>query len=160
MAGRALEALLQGVGYDTRLIEDPPERSPEQLLEGVRLLLLAPTLSAESRETLLAEMGSTLDAANIPVLTLSTSLKEALAGGPAFIPWPCRLEGPPRRSKPPCSQCPKLKVLRCRPAPEQGFQVAFFRHQDFSGKCVPHRLAPAAVMLPDNASTWTPRKGA
>jgi hypothetical protein len=26
------------------------------------------------------------------VLTLSTSLKEALAGGPAFIPWPCRLE--------------------------------------------------------------------
>jgi hypothetical protein len=92
VAGRALEALLQGVGYDTRLIEDPPEKPPEQLLEGVRLLLLAPTLSAESRETLLAEMGSTLDAANVPVLTLSTSLKEALAGGPAFIPWPCRLE--------------------------------------------------------------------
>jgi len=92
VAGRALEALLQGVGYDTRLIEDPPERSPEQLLEGVRLLLLAPTLSAESRETLLAEMGNTLAAANLPVLTLSTSLKEALAGGPAFIPWPCRLE--------------------------------------------------------------------
>src|SRR5215217_4543513 len=92
VAGRALEALLQGVGYDTRLIEDSPERSPEQLLDGVRLLLLAPTLSAQSRETLLAEMGSTLDAANIPVLTLSTSLKEALAGGPACIPWPCRLE--------------------------------------------------------------------
>ena len=92
VAGRALEALLQGVGYDTRPIEDPPKRSPEQLLEGVRLLLLAPTLSAEFRETLLAEMGSTLDAANIPVLTLSTSLKEALAGEPAFIPWPCRLE--------------------------------------------------------------------
>src|ERR687898_415211 len=92
VAGRALEALLQDVGYDTRLIEDPPERPPEQLLEGVRLLLLAPTLSAESRETLLADMGSTLDAANIPVLTLSTSLKEALAEGPSFIPWPCRLE--------------------------------------------------------------------
>jgi hypothetical protein len=92
VAGRALEALLQGVGYDTRLIEDPPERSPEQLLEGVRLLLLAPTLSAESRETLLAEMGSTLDAAQIPVLTLSTTLKGALSDGHAFIPWPCRLE--------------------------------------------------------------------
>ena len=92
MAGRALEVLLQGVGYDTRLIEDPPERSPEQLLEGVRLLLLVPTLSAESRETLLAEMGSTLEAANIPVLTLSTTLKEALAEGPTSIPWPCRLE--------------------------------------------------------------------
>ena len=92
MAGRALEALLQGVGYDTRLIEDPPERSLEQLLEGVRLLLLAPTLSAESRETLLAEMGSTLDAANIPVLTLSTTLKEAPSDGLVLVPWPCRLE--------------------------------------------------------------------
>ena len=92
VAGRALEALLQGVGYDTRLIEDPPERSPEEILEGVRLLLLAPTLSTESRETLLAEMGSTLEAANILVLTLSTTLKEALNDGPVFIPWPCRLE--------------------------------------------------------------------
>ena len=92
MAGRALEALLQGVGYDTRLIQDPPEESPEQLLEGVRLLLLAPTLSAESRETLLADLGSTLDAAHIPVLTLSTTIKGALSDGHAFIPWPCRLE--------------------------------------------------------------------
>ena len=92
VAGRALEALLQGVGYDTRLIEDPPEKPPEQLLEGVRLLLLAPTLSAESRETLLAEMDDPLEAANIPVLTLTTTLKEALNDGPAFIPWPCRLE--------------------------------------------------------------------
>lgn len=92
VAGRALEALLQGVGYDTRLIEDPPESTPEQLLEGVRLLLLAPTLSAESREALLAEMGSTLEATNIPVLTLSTTIKEALGAGPVSIPWPCRLE--------------------------------------------------------------------
>ncbi len=92
MAGRALEALLHGVGYDTRLIEDPPESTPEQLLEGVRLLLLAPTLSAESRETLLADMGSNLEAANIPVLTLSTTIKEALGDGPVSIPWPCRLE--------------------------------------------------------------------
>jgi hypothetical protein len=92
VAGRALEALLQGVGYDTRLIEDPPESTPEQLLEGVRLLLLAPTLSAESRETLLADMDSTLEAANIPVLTLSTTIKEALGDGPVSIPWPCRLE--------------------------------------------------------------------
>jgi hypothetical protein len=92
VAGRALEALLQGVGYDTRLIEDPPERSPEHLLEGVRLLLLAPTLSAESRETMLVDMGSTLDTADIPVLTLSTTLTGTLNDGPAFIPWPCRLE--------------------------------------------------------------------
>jgi len=92
VAGRALEALLQGVGYNTRLIEDPPERPPEELLDGIRLLLLAPTLSAESRENLLSEMGGTLDAAHIPVLTLSTTIKEALGDGPVSIPWPCRLE--------------------------------------------------------------------
>lgn len=92
MAGRALEALLQGVGYDTRLIEDPPESRPEDLLEGVRLLLLAPTLSSESRDAVLSEMRGTLAAADIPVLTLSTGLREALGDGRAYIPWPCRIE--------------------------------------------------------------------
>jgi hypothetical protein len=92
VAGRALEALLQGVGYDTRLIEDPPEGEPEEYLAGVRLLLLAPTLSAESRETLLAEMGATLTTTEIPVLTLSTGIKEAFGDGRSFIAWPCRLE--------------------------------------------------------------------
>jgi hypothetical protein len=92
VAGRALEALLQGVGYDTRLIEDPPEGSPEDYLKGVRLVLLAPTLSSESRESLLAEMSGTLEATGIPVLTLSTGLKEALGDGRASIAWPCRLE--------------------------------------------------------------------
>ncbi len=77
------------MGYDARLIEDPPEGDPRELLDGVRLLLLAPTLSAESREALLADMDG---AAGIPVLTLSTGLKEALGDGRAFIPWPCRLE--------------------------------------------------------------------
>jgi hypothetical protein len=133
VAGRALEALLQGVGYDTCLFEDPPERSPEQLLEGVRLLLLAPTLSAESRETLLAEMGSTLDAANIPVLALSTSLKEALAGGPAFIHGPAGWKISPGRSKPPCSACLKLVVFRHRPVPNTASGNRF-QHQDFSGE--------------------------
>ncbi len=92
MAGRALEALLQGVGYDTRLIEDPPEGDPEECLDGVRLLLLAPTLSAESREFLLAEMDDTLESRDIPVLTLSTGLREAIGDGRASIPWPCRIE--------------------------------------------------------------------
>ena len=110
MAGRALEVLLQGVGYDTRLVEDPPERPAEQLLEGVRLLLLAPTLSAESRETLLAEMGSSLDAANIPVLTLSTTLKEAPGDGPVFIPWPCRLEDLTKMIEAALLRVPKVNV--------------------------------------------------
>lgn len=92
MAGRALEALLQGVGYDTRLIEEPPASEPEELLEGVTLLLVSPNLSDESREFLLADMRSTLEAAYIPVLTLSTSLNGALGKQSVFIPWPCRLQ--------------------------------------------------------------------
>ena len=92
MAGRALEALLQGVGYDTRLIEDPPESNQEGLFDGVRLLLLAPTFSPESRDALLSGMDGTLAAADIPVLTLSTGLREALGDGRGYIPWPCRLE--------------------------------------------------------------------
>ncbi len=161
MAGRALEALLQGVGYDTRLIEDPPARSPEQLLEGVRLLLLAPTLSAESRETLLADMGSTLDAANIPVLTLSTSLKEALAEGPAFIPWPCRLEDLTKKIEAALLRVPEVGSAQAPAGTRARLQVAGYRPQDFSGEVrTPYRLVPATVMLPDNASTWTPWKGA
>ncbi len=41
---------------------------------------------------MLADMGGTLAAADIPVLTLSTGLKEALGDGRAYIPWPCRIE--------------------------------------------------------------------
>ncbi len=92
MVGRALEALLQGVGYDTRLIEDHPAGEPEDLLEGVRLLLVTPSLSGESREPLLADMRGALVAEAIPVLTLSTTLKETLADQPDLILWPCRLE--------------------------------------------------------------------
>src|SRR5215208_5745791 len=41
------------------------------------------------------------------------------------------------------------------------FQVAGYGHQDLSGEArISYRLAPAAVNLPDNASTLTPRKGA
>ena len=106
VAGRALEALLQGVGYDTRLIEDPPESPPERLLKGTRLLLLAPTLSAESREAFLAEMGGTLDATNIPVLTLSTTIREALGDGPSLSRGPAGSKTLPGRSKPPCFRRP------------------------------------------------------
>ena len=84
--------MLQGVGYDTRLIEDPPEGVPEDYLDGVKLVLIAPTLSAESREILLAELGDTLKARDIQVLTLSTGLREAIGDGRASIAWPCRLE--------------------------------------------------------------------
>jgi hypothetical protein len=84
--------LLQGVGYDTRLVEDYPASEPKEIFEGVKLLLITPAPSDESRESSLAGMRSTPGAAAIPVLTLSTTLKEARADRPGFILWPCRLE--------------------------------------------------------------------
>ena len=131
MAGRALEALLQGVGYDTRLVEDPPESSPEEILEGVRLLLLAPTLSPESRETLLADMGGTLDAANIPVLTLSTTIKEALGDGLVSIPWPCRLEDLTNKIEAALLRVPEVGNVLAPAVPDHGGSLP--RHLESTG---------------------------
>lgn len=90
--GRALEVLLQGLGYDTRLIEESDTGKPEELLGGIQLLLATPTVSAESQERFLTSMRSTPATAAIPVLTLSTVPKRELANQTGLVPWPCRLE--------------------------------------------------------------------
>jgi hypothetical protein len=90
--GRALEPLLQGLGYDTLLIEESGAGKPEELLRGIQLLLAAPTADTDSRERFLADMRSTPGTAAIPVLTLSTTIKEDAAQEPGLVLWPCRLE--------------------------------------------------------------------
>ena len=92
VVGRALEVLLQGVGYDVRLIEEPVTGKPEKLLDGVRLLLVAPTLSSESRERFLASMRRIPRTSDIPILMLSPVLGRALAHQTALVLRPCRLE--------------------------------------------------------------------
>jgi hypothetical protein len=92
VVGRALEALLQGLGYDTLLIEASGAGKPEDLLRGVQLLLAAPTADTDPREQFLADMTSTPGTAAIPVLTLSTAIREDLADQPGLVPWPCRME--------------------------------------------------------------------
>ena len=87
---RALEALLQGLGYDTRLIEESGK--PEELLGDIQLLLAAPTMSTESREDFLAAMRATPHTAAIPVLTLSTAQRGETEDQSGVVPWPCRLE--------------------------------------------------------------------
>ena len=57
-----------------------------------------------------------------PVLTLSTSLKEALGDGRAFIPWPCRLEDLTKRIEAALLPARSWKSLRCRLAPKQSFR--------------------------------------
>jgi hypothetical protein len=92
VVGRALEVLLQGLGYDALLIEDSGAGKPEDLLRGIQLLLATPTEDTESRERFLADMRSTPGTAAIPVLTLSTAAREDLADQPGLVAWPCRLE--------------------------------------------------------------------
>lgn len=92
VVGRALEALLQGLGYDTLLIEEYGGGNPEELLRGIQLLLAAPTADIEFRERFLAAMRSTPATAAVPVLTLSTVVNQEMADQPGLVLWPCRME--------------------------------------------------------------------
>ncbi len=92
MVGRSLEVLLQGAGYGTRIIEEPTTKKPLDVLEGIRLVLVAPTPSTESRERFLASMECEPGDAAIPVLTLSVALTTVLSDQTGCVPWPCRLE--------------------------------------------------------------------
>ena len=92
VVGRALEALLQGLGYDTLLVEESGAGKPEELLRGIQLLLVAPTADIESRERFLANIKSTCGTAAIPVLTLTTVSTKDLANQPGLVLWPCRME--------------------------------------------------------------------
>ena len=92
MVGRSLEVLLQGAGYGTRIIEEPTTDKPHKLLDGIRLVLVAPTPSTESRERFLTSMESRSGRATIPVLTLSMVLNGVPPDQTGRVPWPCRLE--------------------------------------------------------------------
>lgn len=83
---RALEALLQGSGYEIRLIAEPFADAPGEPLAGVQLLLLAPGTSDESRQRLLD------GAADVPVLTLRPPPGNAPGGRERHVPWPCPVE--------------------------------------------------------------------
>ncbi|MDQ4127929.1 MAG: hypothetical protein M3151_08305 [Actinomycetota bacterium] len=73
-------------------MEERGTGQPAELLEGIHLVLIAPAVSTESRESFLAGMRSTPRTAAIPVLTLSTVLKDVLAEQMGLVLWPCRLE--------------------------------------------------------------------
>jgi hypothetical protein len=92
VAGRALELLLQSAGYGTRLMLETAAEELLETLDGVDLLLLAPSLSARHREDFLNLANSRAETTQIPILELVTSSNEAQAGLPHRVPWPCRME--------------------------------------------------------------------
>ncbi len=92
VVGRSLEVLLRGAGYGTRIIDEPTPDYPHDLLEGVRLVLVVPTPSTESRERFLAIMRGRSGGTAIPVLMSSMVLNRVLSDPTGSVPWPCRLE--------------------------------------------------------------------
>lgn len=92
VAGQALELLLQSTGFNTRFVSEPVNGKLAETLDGVQLLLLAPTLSAKHSEDFLNSMRSTPATAEIPVLELITSLDGTRAEQNSQVLWPCRME--------------------------------------------------------------------
>jgi hypothetical protein len=93
VVGRALCALLEGSGYQTRPIDAYPTGIVDELLEGADLLLLAPRLDQGVREAFVGAMGkSAPQKGDIPVIALTTAVEEGLPEkkGVLSVPWPCK----------------------------------------------------------------------
>ena len=93
IVGRAIGSLLRTAGYDTRFVADPMTNGYRSALVEADVVLLAPGLSAESREKLLGSGTSNPVAAETPTLEL---VSEADEGQPRrelhHVRWPCSLE--------------------------------------------------------------------
>jgi hypothetical protein len=92
VVGRALCALLEGSGYQTRPLDAPPTGVVGELLEGADLLLIAPRMDEGVRDAFLGAMDkSTPQKVDMPVIVLSTTVEENLPEkeGVLSVPWPC-----------------------------------------------------------------------
>jgi hypothetical protein len=90
VVNNALSLLLNGAGYDTRRVQKRDLSGlANGLLEGVDLLLFAPGLSNAPRQTLLTIVRNNPLTAQLPVLTLSSALGEALGDESGqVVAWP------------------------------------------------------------------------
>ena len=88
----ALGLLLQGVGYDVRFLTHPVNGDLGELLGGVRLVLLAPTLNPGEQAASLSVIKGTPGLTELSIVALVSDLDEALQGDrlAAYVPWPCR----------------------------------------------------------------------
>ena len=93
VVGRALCALLESSGYETRPLEAYPTGVVDELLDGADLLLLVPRLDEGVREAFLGAMGKREpQKAEMPVIVLHTAVEEDLPEkeGVIRVPWPCK----------------------------------------------------------------------
>ena len=91
VVGRALCALLESSGYQSRPLDTYPTGVVDELLEGADLLLIVPRLDSGVREAFVGAMGkSSPQKAEVPVIVLSTAVEENLPEKERVIsvPWP------------------------------------------------------------------------
>ncbi len=90
--GRSLEVVLLAAGYDARFRSEPSADGLEELLGDARLLLVAPGLSAGSRNTL-ADVAMS-PATKIPILELLPVNGGEAVGirGAEAVPWSCPMK--------------------------------------------------------------------
>ncbi len=91
VVGQALELLLRSADYNAKFLANPPLEEPE-LLDGVRLLIIAPRLAAGRREAILAAVRSMRATMSIPVLELVDDPEAARGSSNRIVPWPCRIQ--------------------------------------------------------------------
>jgi hypothetical protein len=94
MVGWAILLLLQGEGYDIRMVEAPRTSLPDDLMEGVDLLLIPPNLTPRSCEESLAALRGKRERLGVPVLSLSSAVNEGLLheAEVRIVPWPIHIE--------------------------------------------------------------------
>jgi hypothetical protein len=99
VVGRTLGQLLEGVGYEVRLLGEPEAFGLQGLLEGVNVLLLMPDLGKERCEDFLITIGNAPETARIPILALSAVGEETPPATEKLcvVAWPCELEELARR---------------------------------------------------------------
>ena len=89
--GRALEFLLGTPNLSARFLN---KSSLEKLkaLDGIRVVILAPGWSVESRKTALSLVGTEAPAARsrISVLEIGTPPRGIQVDPERYVPWPCR----------------------------------------------------------------------
>lgn len=92
VVGQALELLLKDANASVKFVPESLLEEPGSLSDAT-LLLLAPGLSVERREAILAPVKGESSAREIPVLELLTSAQTSRGGERHFVvQWPCRPE--------------------------------------------------------------------
>jgi hypothetical protein len=93
IVGQAIGSLLQSAGYDARFVADPVTNGSTSALVEAHVVLLAPNLSAESREKVLGSATSKPVAAGTPTVELVSEADEGQPRqGHHRVRWPCSLE--------------------------------------------------------------------